>query len=387
VADGWTLAIDFGACFSTAAIASSGQVSLLEVDNSNYLPSLVCLDEDGSLLTGAAALRRAAVLPDHAERMPKRSLVRSAEVRLGSRTVACTDLVAAVVGRMYHEARAHQNGRPPKRVVLTHPADWQDQDLALLLKAAQAAGLTSPTLLPEPIAAALYYSQNEKPFAAGRGDHLAIYDLGGYTCDVNVLRLLAAGTRFELAAQPGGVMNLGGEDLTEALLKLVRGYAWDRDPQPWDDMWRPVDDPAGARQQAAVRRTMGKAKEALSRSRNVLITVPGYPEEFRIGRREYQAAIEDILKRTISSLEATVASAGLVPAGLAGILLSGGASHTPFVGDLLAQWLGRPPEIPPGPKPDFKAVVALGALAATAPGLSQERREWFKVDKDIFGNE
>lgn len=383
MASGWTLAIDFGACFTTAAIASSGQVSLLEVDNSRYLPSLVCLGEDGSLLTGATALQRAAVLPDHAERMPKRSLLRSAEVRLGSRTVACTDLVAAVLGRMYDEARAHQNGRPPNRVVLTHPADWQDHDLTLLLKAAQAAGLASPTLLPEPIAAALYYySRNEKPSAAGCGDQIAIYDLGGYTCDVTVLRPVAAGTRFELAAPPGGVMNLGGEDLTEALLKLVRGYAWDRDPQPWDDIWLPVDDPAAARRQAAVRRTMGNAKEALSRSRNVLITVPGYPEQFRIGRHEYQAAIEDILERTMRSLEATVASADLMPAGLAGILLSGGASHTPCVGDLLAQWLGRPPDIPPGSERDFKAVVALGALAVPGPG-----HRWFRPDKNIFVDE
>lgn len=115
MASGWTLAIDFGTSFTTAAIADGGQASVLEVENSRYFPSLVCLGEDGSLLTGTAARQLAAVLPDRAERLPKRSLVSSAEVRLGSRTVACTDLVGAVFSWTWNTAWAPDCSACPGR--------------------------------------------------------------------------------------------------------------------------------------------------------------------------------------------------------------------------------------------------------------------------------
>ncbi len=182
---GWALAIDFGTSFTTAATWTSGQPSMLEIENSRYLPSLVCLGEDGTLLTGAAARQLAAQLPGHAERLPKRALVRSPEVRLGSRTVASTDLAAAVLGRVYREALAQHPAGPPDRIMLTHPASWPDDELNLLVKAAEAAGLAKPVLVPEPVAAALYYAQEQEFTLAG---HLAVYDLGGGTFDSAVLR-------------------------------------------------------------------------------------------------------------------------------------------------------------------------------------------------------
>jgi molecular chaperone DnaK len=362
VASGWTLAIDFGTSFTTAAIADGGQASVLEVENSRYFPSLVCLGEDGSLLTGTAARQLGAVLPDHAERMPKRSLVSSAEVRLGSRTVACTDLVGAVLGRMYREACAHQHGEPPGRVVLTHPAAWGDYELGLLTKAAEPAGLTRPVLLPEPVAAAGYYADQQ---ALRSIEHVAVYDLGGGTFDVAVLSRRGAGSGFHLAGRPGGDPDLGGEDLTESLVDLVGRYACERDPRPWDDLWLRDGDTA-RREQAALRRDVCEAKEALSATPSVRITVRGYDQPFLVGRPEYEEAIADCLQQSLTRLMSTVSSAGLEPTDLGAVLLAGGASRTPRVGDLLAQRFGAVPLSAPDPK----SVVALGALAGPPPAAS-----------------
>ncbi len=365
---GWTLAIDFGTSFTTAATWSDGQVSVLEIENSRYLPSLVCLGEDGSLLTGAAARQLAAQLAGNAERAPKRSLIRSPEVRLGSRTVACTDLAGAVLGRVYAEALAHHPGDPPGRVVLTHPAAWRDHELSLLVKAAQAAGLAEPVLLPEPVAAALHYAREREFPAAG---HVAVYDLGGGTFDVAVLRRTASGAGFEVVGSPGGDPDLGGEDLTEALRELVGRHARERDPRPWDELWA-LAGAAGARERAVARRDISEAKEALSATTSVRISVRGYPEPFLVGRHEYEEAIEDCLQRSITRLASTVASAGLSPADLAAVLLAGGASRTPRVSDLLAGQLGPLPLTSADPK----CAVVLGALAGTvqSPAPADARR-------------
>ena len=108
---GWDLAIDFGTSFTTAATLVRGRAEVLEIDGSKYVPSLVCLDDDGTVLTGRDAVNEAAMAPDRTERVPKRALVASEQVLLGERTVTTVDLVAAVsdgTPNLHHFARTHQ---------------------------------------------------------------------------------------------------------------------------------------------------------------------------------------------------------------------------------------------------------------------------------------
>src|SRR5689334_23866320 len=64
----WSLAIDFGTSLTTAAMSAAGSApELVEIDNSRYLPSVVCLDEDGQILTGRVAVSQAAIFPERAE--------------------------------------------------------------------------------------------------------------------------------------------------------------------------------------------------------------------------------------------------------------------------------------------------------------------------------
>ncbi|HSK58106.1 MAG TPA: hypothetical protein VK935_03535, partial [Actinomycetospora sp.] len=89
---GWDLAIDFGTTFTTTATLAGGRADVLEIDGSKYVPSLVCVDEDGTILVGRDALNESAMAPDRTERVPKRALVASEQVLLGERTVATVDL-------------------------------------------------------------------------------------------------------------------------------------------------------------------------------------------------------------------------------------------------------------------------------------------------------
>ncbi|MER7706797.1 Hsp70 family protein [Kitasatospora sp. NPDC097605] len=357
----WSLAIDFGTCFTTAAVrveqagAASGPVAAVaavEIENSRYLPSLVCLDDGGGLLTGRAAVQLAAQWPERAEQHPKRALLRQPAVLLDDREVATVDLAAAVLARAADEARTRQGGTAPARTVLTHPADWTRDDLERLVEAARRAGLDAPELLPEPVAAARFHAADLR---AGGGDGpIAVYDLGGGTVDIAVLRREADGFR---AVAVAGDPDFGGRDLDQALFELLRDRALDLDPEPWQRLWSDPA-PAAAHQRSQLARELTLAKESLSKTGTVYLAVPGYPDRFVVQGGEYRQAVAPALTASVGLLERTVARAGLTPDELGAVVLCGAASQTPPVADLVAAWLGRSPDLAADPK----AAVALGAL-------------------------
>ena len=358
---GWWLAVDFGTSFTTAAVRVGGRVEILEIDSSRYLPSQVCLDPDGGLLVGRDAVSEGATRPSHLERVPKRAMATAEHVRLGEQTVETVDLVAAVLRRVLAETARRGLGGAPSRVVLTHPARWQrgGVELRRLTDAAGRAGLREPELVAEPVAAAHYYVRatgTDLPTDAAIG----VYDLGGGTFDTAVLRRRRDG--FELAGPPGGDLHLGGEDLDVELMQLLGTHAEALDPEPWGALWD-AEGRAAERDRAQLRRDITTAKESLSSRATVTLYVPGYDDEFRLTRGEYEKAIEPVLERSVTELVDTIGRAGSTPQGLADLYLTGGSSRTPRITGLLSTLLRRVPTV----KGDPKAVVVQGALE-TAPG-------------------
>ncbi len=363
---GWWLAVDFGTSFTTTAMATDGHVEILEIDSSRYVPSVVFLDDDGTLLAGRDADAEAATNPARAERVPKRALVAAEQVRLGDRSVGTVDLVAAVLARVAEEAIRRHGGRRPARVVLTHPARWQPHGLELrrLAEAAHRAGLGEPEFVAEPVAAAQHYVQETGDVAVGGA--IAVYDFGGGTFDTAVLRRHRDG--FQLAGAPGGDVGMGGEDLDAVLLEILAEHAEGLDADRWYALW---EEPgrAAERARAQLRRDVTRAKESLSGRPAYNVPVHGFDDEIRVTRREYEKAIEPLLRRTVGELESTVARAGLAPSDLAEVYLTGGSSRTPRISALLAELITRPPTT----RGDPKAAVVLGALA-TVPGSISTRK-------------
>ncbi|MFF4835968.1 Hsp70 family protein [Streptomyces sp. NPDC001315] len=364
----WSLAIDFGMyCTSAAASQSTGAeedpaptILPLGTGYGGLLPSLVCLDDNGRLLTGEAALEAAPHRPERAERAAKRALVEQEQVLLGGGAVATADLAAAVLTRALEQARARHGGTSPGRTVLTHPAHWAPQQLARLGAAAAAAEIPRPEFLPEPVAVARHHMAGRGlPDAAhlaepSEGGHIAVYDLGG-AFKVSVLAW--DGRRFTVV-RTGGDHDLGGDDLDECLRGLLAERVLDRDPGPWQDLWEDTS-PDAVRQRVAVRRTLVAARETLSGSTSVDVRVPGYPEPFLVRGHEFRTAAEPVIERTYDLLAETVRQAGREPGDLHAVIIAGGAGRTPRVSDLIAERTGRLPLLARDPK----AAVVLGALA------------------------
>lgn len=357
---GWWLAVDFGTSFTTTAMSVDGRVEILEIDNSRYVPSVVCLDEDGAILVGRDAVNEAAANPARAERLPKRAMVVSEQVRLGDRSVPTVDLVAAVLHRVTSEAMRRRSGRAPDRVVLTHPARWQPGGIELrrLAEAAERAGLGEPDLVAEPVAAAHHYVRDTDDVPLGGA--VGVYDLGGGTFDTAVLRRRHDG--FELAGSPGGDLHLGGEDLDAELMEVLAGHAEAIDPDRWNELWE-ASGRGAERHRTMLRREVTQAKESLSTRPAVNLYVPGFDDEIRVTRHEYEKAVDAILQRSVVEMVGTIERAGATPASLVALYLTGGSSRTPRITALLAELIERLPTT----QDDPKAVVAQGALA-TIPG-------------------
>jgi molecular chaperone DnaK len=362
---GWALAIDFGTSFTTgAATVDGGAPAVVEVENSRYFPSTVVVDSDGQVITGRAAIAQATVYPERAVRAPKRALVAGASVVLPNGPVAVTDLVAAVLRRVYDEAVLRVGGQPPSRVVLTHPARWQSTEVGRFREAAAKAGMASPELMPEPVAAAWRFAgpSGSGPLAGGL---IGVFDLGGGTLDTALLEPVGGG--FAIAGPPGGDAELGGEDLDELLMSRLAELASGRDEAAWNSVFA-GDDIRSRRDLMLLRSDVTTAKEALSAILTYEVAVPGYDEGFRLTRREFTALIGATIDTAVARMLETIALAGRQPADLSALYLSGGSSRIPMVAERLSAVLGIQPKLHDDPK----AVVALGALMAVRPAVGIE---------------
>jgi len=253
------------------------------------------------------------------------------------------------------EAVTAQQGAAPDAVAVTHPANWGPFKIDLLRQALRQADLGDAQLLTEPEAAAIYYASTER---VEPGEVVAIYDLGGGTFDAAVLRKSEPG--FDLLGEPEGVERLGGVDFDEAVMAYVAGFIGPELAQ------LDLADPATLSATARLREDCVEAKEALSADTDVAIPVllPSVQTELRLTRAEFEAMIRPTLAETTAALGRALRSSGVTTAEVKAVLLVGGSSRIPLVGQLVGAEIGRPVAVDVHPK----HAVAMGAALAAAPG-------------------
>ncbi|GAA3072562.1 hypothetical protein GCM10010464_40830 [Pseudonocardia yunnanensis] len=344
----YDLGVDLGTTFVAAAVARPNQAEMFTLgDRSVVTPSVVYRADDGELISGDAANRRAVSNPERVVREFKRRLGDPTPVMLAGTEYTVSDLIGAVLGDVLRKV-TETEGEPPSRVVLTHPANWGPFRRGLLEEVPGMVGLTDVGLITEPEGAAAHYASSRR---LTDGELVAVYDLGGGTFDATVLRSGPAGV--EILGMPEGIERLGGIDFDEAILShvnVVGGGALDaldrRDPQAAVALDR-------------LRQDCVLAKESLSRDTETVIPVflPGRQFEVRLTRSEFEDMIKVPIESSITALTRALASAQVTPADLSGVLLVGGSSRIPLVARMVSEALGRPTVVDTHPK----YAVALGA--------------------------
>jgi actin-like ATPase involved in cell morphogenesis len=344
--------VDLGTTFVAAARSGSSQVEMVTLgDRSVVMPSAVYVAEDGAVVVGEAADRRAVNSPERVAWQFKRRLGDPTPVRLGDAAYSATELLGIVLGDVLARV-AEVEGGPPEQVVLTHPANWGPFRRGVFAEVPRLAGVADAVTITEPEAAATHYVAAER-LAVGKT--VAVYDLGGGTFDATVVRKEPGGVR--ILGTPEGVERLGGIDFDQALYDFV-SFSSDGALDDLDSR-----DPKTAIALTRLRRDCVLAKESLSVDTEFLLPVflPGRQFDVRITRVGFEDLIRAQIESTITALSRTLQSSGVTAEELDAVLLVGGSSRIPLVAQMVSERLDRPVLVDTHPK----YVVALGAATLT----------------------
>jgi molecular chaperone HscA len=221
--------------------------------------------------------------------------------------------------------------------VITVPAYFDDAQRQATKDAAQLAGLNVLRLVNEPTAAAIAYGLDN----ASEGVY-AIYDLGGGTFDISILRLTQG--VFEVVST-GGDSALGGDDYDHALADWVLAQTGVQAVTAGD--------------KAALKVAARACKEALSAVKTVTIRakLASASIDFDVEQEQLHAATAHLTARTLTAVRKVLRDAGLSVADVQGVVMVGGSTRMPQVQEAVAQYFGKTPLTNLNPD----EVVALGA--------------------------
>ncbi|HDC2128444.1 TPA: Fe-S protein assembly chaperone HscA [Salmonella enterica] len=347
--------IDLGTTNSLVATVRSGQAETLpDHEGRHLLPSVVHYQQQGHTVGYAArdnAAQDTANTISSVKRMMGRSLadIQARYLHLPYRFKASVnglpmidtaagllnpvrvsaDILKALAVRASESLSGELDG-----VVITVPAYFDDAQRQGTKDAARLAGLHVLRLLNEPTAAAIAYGLD-----SGKEGVIAVYDLGGGTFDISILRL-SRGV-FEVLAT-GGDSALGGDDFDHLLADYIREQAG-------------IADRSDNRVQRELLDAAIAAKIALSDADTVRVNVAGWQGE--ITREQFNDLISALVKRTLLACRRALKDAGVEPQDVLEVVMVGGSTRVPLVRERVGEFFGRTPLTAIDPD----KVVAIGA--------------------------
>ena len=370
---GRAVGIDLGTSNSCVSIMVDGKPKVLEDKNGNRTqPSVVAFGHGGKVIVGHRAKRNLVYAPQATIASAKRLIGRrflsdtvrrimantayeivegpngDARVRVMNKVYSLPE-VSAYVLRHMKEIAEEALGEEVDQAVITVPAYFNDHQRQATKDAATIAGLECLRIINEPTAAALAYGFNQ-----GKQQHIAIYDLGGGTFDISILRL--DDDIFEVVSTAGDTF-LGGDDfdytLSEHLIDLFKKQTG-------------VDLSSLRTPRMKLREAAERAKIALTTNESVDIKVPALARneagedlglEATLTRDDYARIVIHLVQKTFLTCDDALAQAHMSSQQIDHVLMVGGMSRVPLIREAVGEYFGKTPYTDINPD----EVVSVGA--------------------------
>ena len=345
-------------------------------DGERLVPSVVSITGQGEAVVGNPALKLLVSRPESTVYSVKRLMGRGIgdvqdelklfpfqiaggsesvlRIRLGDRTLTPPEISALILRQLKTNAEAYLK-EPVKKAVITVPAYFNDAQRQATKDAGRIAGLEVLRLVNEPTAAALAYGLDKR-----REGIVAVYDLGGGTFDISILKLREG--IFEVLATNGDT-HLGGDDIDNRLIRIALEdieTEWGRDLSRDGEAVQ------------TLRRAVIQAKERLSFAPfvDLVFEYQGKSYKRRLMRELFDKLVADIVDRTLGPCRACMRDAGLTPEQIDEVVLVGGSTRIPLVRSAVEALFRTKPhtELNPDEVVALGAAIQAGILAGTVEG-------------------
>ncbi|PTL37804.1 Hsp70 family protein [Alkalicoccus saliphilus] len=380
----YILGIDLGTSNSAAAVYRQGKSEVIKMGKENTLPSVVSFRSEEEVQVGENAKRKILIDPENTVSFIKREIGTEWKKEFFEKEYRAEDISAEILSKMKEliESQEQFDMRgTPNFAVICIPANFDDNKKKATREAAQLAGLNTLYLLEEPVAASIAYASEIK-----RDQTILVYDLGGGTFDVSVLKVDTVDdnepAKFSVLSKEGNP-NLGGYDIDKLLMKYIcEIFQTESEVNLLDleaDQGISVSELLKA--QESVREASEQAKKDFSEVDITNIEIPNLiKDEFgkihsidiELTKDEFEELIKDIIQETMDTVSKAVENAELSNQDISRIILVGGSTRIPLVKKEIKNFFNKEPYS--NIDPDI--VVAQGAaIYGAGLGVPSEETE------------
>jgi len=354
---GLSIGIDLGSTFSVVSYVKNGVAEVIpNCEGNRITPSVFAVDENLTRMVGDLAVDFEAENPNRAVRLVKRKMSSGFDKLYSFDNAQFTpcEISSEILKKLKRDAEDYL-GQEVTDAVITVPAYFNNDERKATKAAGELAGLNVLRIINEPTAASLAYGLDKS-----HDSTILVYDLGGGTFDVTVLKL-SDGVDFHVLSTSGNT-NLGGADFDNILSQIIlekfnSKFDYDYNEKLIEDL--------SDQQKSRLRAASEKAKKSLSQLENTNVNIPMFSFRDRkpvnltvsVSREEFENAIESILNKTKDCIEQALNDAQLKATNIDEVVFVGGSTRIPLVSKKIQEWLGKRPNKTINPD----EAVALGA--------------------------